>query len=109
MVLAVLFIIPGQLVDKKGTQTQFVDATNRFYTLIPHDFGMGKIKLLDTAEAIKGKADMLDNLLEIEVAYSLLRGGDAGEDPIDAHYRKLKCELKVCDLLSVLMNVDPCW
>nr|KAG5690348.1 hypothetical protein BaRGS_001270 [Batillaria attramentaria] len=31
--------------------------------------------LLDTAEAIKAKTEMLDNLLEIEVAYSLLRGG----------------------------------
>ncbi|KAK7474692.1 hypothetical protein BaRGS_00034057 [Batillaria attramentaria] len=85
------------LVDKKGTQTQFVDATNRFYTLIPHDFGMGKIKLLDTAEAIKAKTEMLDNLLEIEVAYSLLRGGDDGDDPIDSHYKKLKCKLDPMD------------
>lgn len=84
-----------QLVDNKGTQTQFVDATNRFYTLIPHDFGMSKIKLLDTAEAIKTKTEMLDNLLEIEVAYSLLRGGDGGEDPIDSHYKKLKCNIQV--------------
>lgn len=84
-----------KLVDKHGTQTQFVDATNRFYTLIPHDFGMGKIKLLDTVEAIRNKTEMLDNLLEIEVAYSLLRGGDDGEDPIDSHYKKLKCKLEV--------------
>ncbi|KAL8613750.1 hypothetical protein ACOMHN_029607 [Nucella lapillus] len=85
------------LVTKKGTQTQFVDATNRFYTLIPHDFGMGKIKVLDTEDAIKNKTEMLDNLLEIEVAYSLLRGGDAGEDPIDSHYQKLKCALQPVD------------
>ena len=84
-----------QLVEKSGTQTQFVDATNRFYTLIPHDFGMGKIKILDTAESIKQKTEMLDNLLEIEVAYSLLRGGDEGADPIDGHYKKLKCKLDV--------------
>ena len=38
---------------------------------------------------------MLDNLLEIEVAYSLLKGGDEGEDPIDAHYKKLKTSIKV--------------
>ena len=73
-----------------------MDATNRFYTLIPHDFGMGKIKLLDTAEAVKTKTEMLDNLLEIEVAYSLLRGADTGDDPIDSHYKKLNCKLEVC-------------
>ncbi|KAK7104156.1 poly [ADP-ribose] polymerase 1-like [Littorina saxatilis] len=86
-----------RLVDKKGTPTQFVDATNRFYTLIPHDFGMGKMKILDTAEAIRMKTEMLDNLLEIEVAYSLLRGGDEGEDPIDGHYKKLHCKLEPMD------------
>lgn len=39
---------------------------------------------------------MLDNLLEIEVAYSLLKGGDAGDDPIDAHYKKLNTLMEVC-------------
>ncbi|PVD25807.1 hypothetical protein C0Q70_13469 [Pomacea canaliculata] len=93
-----------QLVENKGSQTQFVDATNRFYTLIPHDFGMGKIKLLDTAEAIKTKTEMLDNLLEIEVAYNLLKGADGGEDPIDAHYKKLKCAMEPLDKESELFN-----
>jgi poly [ADP-ribose] polymerase len=39
--------------EKGGTQTQYLDATNRFYTLVPHDFGMKKPPLLDTAEVIK--------------------------------------------------------
>ena len=49
----------------------------------------------------QGKLDMLENLLEIEVAYSLLKsandGGDDGKskDPIDAHYEKLKTDIKV--------------
>ncbi len=42
---------------------------------------------------------MLDNLLEIEVAYSLLSSGadESGVDPIDAHYAKLNCDIKVLD------------
>ena len=56
----------------------------RFYTLIPHDFGLKKTPLLDTEEIIKmyislhpslhpqTKTQMVDSLLEIEVAYSLL-------------------------------------
>lgn len=42
-----------QLIENKGTPTQFLDASNRFYTLIPHDFGMKKPPLLDTAEVVK--------------------------------------------------------
>lgn len=40
---------------------------------------------------------MLDNLLDIEVAYSLLRGGaqDNESDPIDINYEKLKTKIEV--------------
>ena len=40
---------------------------------------------------------MLDNLLEIEIAYSMLKvGDDKAKDPIDVHYEKLKTDIKVC-------------
>jgi len=40
---------------------------------------------------------MLDNLLEIEIAYSMLKvGDDEAKDPIDVHYEKLKTDIKVC-------------
>lgn len=89
-----------KLIDTNGSQTQIVDATNRFYTVVPHDFGMKKPTLLDSAEIIKQKTDMLDNLMEIEVAYSLLKGGDDGEDPVTAHYQKLKCQMEPLDPAS---------
>jgi len=47
-----------QLIENNGTPTQFLDASNRFYTLIPHDFGMKKPPLLDTADAIRVCADV---------------------------------------------------
>ena len=47
---------------------------------------------------------MLDNLLEIEVAYNLLQtadeGGDKGKDAFDAHYEKLKTDITVRLILS---------
>lgn len=40
---------------------------------------------------------MLDNLLEIEVAYSLLKMGedDLAKDPLDVNYEKLQTDLEV--------------
>ena len=38
---------------------------------------------------------MVDNLLEIEVAYSLLQEEQKGDDPIDTNYTKLKTDLQV--------------
>ncbi|ESO88129.1 hypothetical protein LOTGIDRAFT_206927 [Lottia gigantea] len=82
------------LIEKKGSQSLFLDASNRFYTLIPHDFGMKKPPLLDDPEIIKTKTEMLDSLLEIEVAYNLLKSGDTGANPIDVHYKQLKCKME---------------
>ena len=47
---------------------------------------------------------MLDNLMEIEIAYSLLKSGDDGKDPIDASYEKLKTDIEVIEFLIYLFN-----
>ena len=40
---------------------------------------------------------MLESLMEIEVAFNLLKAGDAvkDKDPMDAHYEKLNTEIEV--------------
>jgi len=83
-----------------GTSGKFIDATNRFFTLIPHDFGMATPPILDNADLVKTKLDMLDNLLEIEVAYNLLnmdKDNTKDKDPIDAHYERLNTEISVLE------------
>ncbi|XP_012586323.1 PREDICTED: poly [ADP-ribose] polymerase 1 [Condylura cristata] len=88
-----------QAVSQGSSDAQILDLSNRFYTLIPHDFGMKKPPLLNNAEGVQAKVEMLDNLLDIEVAYSLLRGGsdDSSKDPLDVNYEKLKTDIKVVD------------
>lgn len=88
-----------QAVSQGTSDSQILDLSNRFYTLIPHDFGMKKPPLLNNADSVQAKVEMLDNLLDIEVAYSLLRAGsdDTGKDPIDVNYEKLKTDIKVVD------------
>jgi len=85
--------------NTSGTESKFLDASNRFFTLIPHDFGMRSPPLLDNPDLVKAKIEMLDSLLEIEVAYSLLSGGEKEKDvdPIDSHYKKLKTEIEVLE------------
>uniref|UniRef100_U5EZI1 Poly [ADP-ribose] polymerase n=1 Tax=Corethrella appendiculata TaxID=1370023 RepID=U5EZI1_9DIPT len=85
-----------ELVQSGGTNARFIDASNRFYSLIPHNFGIEKPTILDTVELIKSKSEMIDNLLEIEVAYSLLNAAtDDSKHPIDSHYEQLKTDMEV--------------
>ena len=72
-----------------------------FVSVIPHDFGIARPPLLDNVELIKTKTEMIDNLLEIEIAYSMLDESnntiEGTEHPIDGHYKKLKCGLEPVD------------
>jgi len=71
------------------------------FEVIPHDFGLARPPLLDNIDLIKSKTEMIDNLLEIEIAYSMLDQSnneiEGTEHPIDVHYKKLKCELEAVD------------
>ena len=42
-----------QLISDGGSSNSILDASNRFYTLIPHDFGMKKPPMLDNLELIQ--------------------------------------------------------
>ncbi|KAI4498125.1 hypothetical protein M0802_006611 [Mischocyttarus mexicanus] len=91
-----------QLVAKSiPERTTLIDASNRFYTLIPHNFGISEPKVLETIEEIKMKSEMLEALLEMEIAYSLLHHKtDETKNPLDAHYEQLKTKIDVLDKSS---------
>jgi poly [ADP-ribose] polymerase len=86
-------------VQRDPTSSRILDFSNRFFTLIPHDFGLARPPLLNTEEVIKSKTSMLESLLDIEVAYSLLKSGDSDghKDPLDENYEKLKSDMEVLD------------
>ncbi|OZC07954.1 hypothetical protein X798_05061 [Onchocerca flexuosa] len=81
----------------------YLDATNRFFTLIPHNFGMNKPPLLNSQKRLIDKTKLLDDLLELEVTYSILKTDDEAyrkRDPVDVHYEKLHAQLEILDKQS---------
>ncbi|KAG7202334.1 hypothetical protein KM043_018664 [Ampulex compressa] len=95
---SVLTELQGLITKGNPERTTLIDASNRFYTLIPHNFGMSGPKILETGEEIKEKCEMLDALLEMEVAYNLLHAKtDEDKNPLDAHYEQLKTDITVLD------------
>lgn len=67
---------------------------------------MKRPPLIDNQELLTAKIKMLDSLLEIEIAYSLMKGseGDAEKDPLDVHYESLKANISVRYLKSLIYN-----
>ena len=72
---SILTEVQDMIKNGNGTDSKFLDASNRFFTMIPHDFGTRTPPILNDPDYIKTKIEMLDNLMEIEVAYSLLKEG----------------------------------
>lgn len=94
---AVLTELAGY-VTSQAENEKFIDASNRFYTLVPHSFGTEMPPILDKLDAITEKIQMLDSLIEIELAYSMLNEEtDSNTNPIDGHYEQLKTDLTVLE------------
>lgn len=92
--MSVLNEISG-LIEKKASSGQFVEASNRFYTMIPHDFGVKRPPIIDSIDMITKKTEMLETLLEMELAYGLLKEeSDEQKNPIDSHYEQLKTDIQ---------------
>ncbi|KAK0084215.1 hypothetical protein PV325_001027 [Microctonus aethiopoides] len=91
-----------QIINRENPERMLiVDASNRFYTLVPHNFGIADPPLLDNDAAIKAKCEMLDALIEMEIAYNLLSAPtDNQKNPLDAHYEQLKTDIDVLDKSS---------
>lgn len=80
-----------------GDKHLVVDATNRFYTLVPHDYGVDSPPLLNNEEIVKEKIDVLNSLMEIEIAYKLMQECQDAGNSVDDHYKKLKAQIIVVE------------
>lgn len=88
----------SDLTARGASEAEFIGLSNKFYTLVPHNFGMLQAPVISSLEMIKNKREMIESLLEIEIAYSMLQEDINDElNPLDCRYEQLKTELKPLD------------
>eukprot|EP01114_Cavostelium_apophysatum_P017118 TRINITY_DN5010_c0_g1_i1.p1 TRINITY_DN5010_c0_g1~~TRINITY_DN5010_c0_g1_i1.p1 ORF type:complete len:839 (+),score=296.05 TRINITY_DN5010_c0_g1_i1:94-2610(+) len=76
------------------SRPKLVDCANRFYTLIPHNYGMKVPPLLDNKKMVQAKLEMLEALTDMEIAQKILNTGkDLDENPVDTQYKALNTEI----------------
>ncbi|EGT41901.1 hypothetical protein CAEBREN_31931 [Caenorhabditis brenneri] len=95
---AVLNDVSELLTEMPINTGKLLDASNKFYTIIPHNFGMKVPEPIDSFHKVKEKNNMLNALLDIKFAYDQICGdnptaGVIGVDPVDTNYQKLKCAM----------------
>lgn len=90
------------LIKEAGfSNAKLEDLCNRFYTKVPHDFGMARPPLIDTPEKLQKKFDLIDTLMDIEVAARMMESETpAEEDPLMKKYQELGNKIEALDKSS---------
>lgn len=96
--------------DEFGRKQRLTAASNKFYTIIPQSFGSKGITdkwIIDCDEKLKAKIELVQSLLELEIAMSMTKtvGGEDGESEADQHYAKLKTDLSPVEKGSAQWNI----
>lgn len=101
----------SKLIEKNGSLDKLRDASNEFYTLIPHGFSINRPPIIDSIDVVKTKNEMLESLLNMRAIYGFLEGENGEKmNPLDACYHKVKTDLnplskdapdfiKICDIV----------
>uniref|UniRef100_A0A6A7G868 Poly [ADP-ribose] polymerase n=1 Tax=Hirondellea gigas TaxID=1518452 RepID=A0A6A7G868_9CRUS len=88
-----------EAVKNSEDKTTLADLTSKFFTLVPHSFGRTRPPLLDNAEVIKQKKDVMITLSDIELTQSLQKHKNepVPKHPMDEKYESLNCKLELLD------------
>ncbi|GAM18341.1 hypothetical protein SAMD00019534_015160 [Acytostelium subglobosum LB1] len=105
----VLNEVQDLLSNPKTAPIMYQDCSNRFYTLIPHNFGKSHPPLINTVDALTNKINMLKSLLDIEIATQLAKQTEnAKGNIIENKYKTLKTKFipmdKASEMYKMLVN-----
>lgn len=74
---------------------ELVGLSNKFFTLVPHSFGLGKVPVINTIEMVNEKREMIDNLFDIALAYNMMTdAAGTNLNSFDAYYKQLKADIE---------------
>ncbi|KAJ3724305.1 poly polymerase catalytic domain-containing protein [Lentinula guzmanii] len=78
-----------------GQQAGCAELTNRYYSIIPHDFGRSKPPAIRTQDTLKRELELVDALGDMEIATELIQASTASDkegnpvNPLDAQFNSL--------------------
>lgn len=86
----------SKLINQNGSFDELRNASNEFFTLIPHGFSIKRPPIIDSINVVKAKSELLESLLNMDVIYGFLEGKNGEKiNPFDACYEKIKTDINV--------------
>ena len=92
----------------ENNEHALIAACNKFYSIIPRSFGAKKPPIINTLDMLKTELEMLESLLDMSTAVSMLKvekkdteegKAEKAHPPsaIDLHYQKLKTDMRALE------------
>lgn len=83
-------------VEAGRSEIELIGLSNKFFTLIPQNFGMEQVPIIDTVDKINAKREILNFLVDFERTYSIMiiEDQDRNINPFDAYYFHLKTDIQ---------------
>ncbi|RDD42964.1 Poly [ADP-ribose] polymerase 1 [Trichoplax sp. H2] len=82
------------LISKRKNKKEILEQVNRFYAVIPHNFGIDDPETINNLYELEDKEFMLDDLMDIITSYDIIRRANSdGQNPMDTLYKSLKTEI----------------
>ncbi|KYQ93045.1 poly(ADP-ribosyl)transferase [Tieghemostelium lacteum] len=101
----ILSEVQDELNKIKPSKAIISDCTNRFYSLIPHS---GDLIMIDTEDKIKQKMQLVEALIDIDIANALAKEYEAdisGASEVESHYNSLKTKIEPLDKNSEIYDI----
>lgn len=85
-----------------GTRLEFIGLSNKFYTLLPRNFGVESLPVIDSFYMVCPAREMVEALIEILGPYvMMLKAGEHEEvNTFDAYYAQMGVKIESLDLES---------
>ncbi|KAL0978326.1 hypothetical protein UPYG_G00169020 [Umbra pygmaea] len=90
--------------NSKTSRLRLQELSSKFFTTIPHNFGRNRPPVIDSAEIMEKKKEMLLVLADIEIAQNLKAETEKAQEemevekvphPLDQNYLSLNCKLSL--------------
>lgn len=77
------------------SKIELIGLTEKFFSLIPFNFGLDNIPILDTLVKVNEKRSVVDSLLDIENAYAMMTAGakNPNINSFDTYYHQLNADI----------------
>ena len=89
----VLCKINDILVTQRNNNNKLGGLTNKYYTIIPHDFGHKLPPIINTLKRLHREIELIETLKQMIFTNKILAKRNKKKNPIDVHYNALHCDI----------------